>query len=187
MYGMVNKAIEQMVCSNHGEPVWDAIKERAGVDVDAFISNESYDDDVTYRLVAAASEILAAPADAILRAFGRYWVLETAQRGYGALMQTTGRNLADFLVNLDHMHTRVKLIFPKLVPPRIECSDVSAGSMRLHYFSQRPGLAPFVVGLVEGLGEMFRTPARVEQIGWKGTDGDHDIFRVEWSPAAEQP
>jgi hypothetical protein len=184
MYGMVNKAIEQMVCANHGEPVWEAIKTQANVDVDAFISNESYDDDVTYRLVAAASEVLKTPSETVLRAFGRYWVLETAQRGYGALMQTSGRNLADFLVNLDHMHTRVKLIFPKLIPPRIECREVTASSMQLHYFSHRPGLAPFVVGLVEGLGEMFRTPAHVQQVGWKGKDGDHDTFRVEWSPVA---
>ncbi len=183
MYGMVNKAIEQMVCANHGEPVWEVIKAQANVDVDAFISNESYDDDVTYRLVAAASEVLKIPAETVLRAFGRYWVLETAQRGYGALMQTSGRNLADFLVNLDHMHTRVKLIFPKLIPPRIECREVTATSMQLRYFSHRPGLAPFVVGLVEGLGEMFRTPTRVQQVGWRGTDGDHDTFRVEWSEA----
>ncbi|EFK96017.1 Soluble guanylate cyclase gcy-31, partial [sediment metagenome] len=73
-----------------------------------------------------------------------------------------------FLLNLNLMHTRVKLMFPKLVPPRIECHEVTATSLRLHYFSHRSGLAPFVVGLVEGLGEMFATPARVEQVGVKG-------------------
>ena len=187
MYGMVNKAIEQMVCANQGVTVWEEIKAKANVDVDAFISNESYDDDVTYRLVAAASAILALPAEEVLKAFGRYWVLETAQKGYGALMKTSGRNLAEFLVNLDHMHTRVKLMFPKLVPPRIECREVAATSLQLHYFSHRPGLAPFVVGLVEGLGEMFGTPAQVEQVGWKGADADHDTFSVRWSEAPAAP
>lgn len=180
MYGMVNKAIEQMVCAKHGEEVWEAIKVKAQVDVEAFISNEPYDDDVTYRLVAAASSVLGLPAETVLKAFGRYWVLETAQKSYGALMRSSGKNLAEFLVNLDHMHTRVKLMFPKLIPPRIECHAITSSSLQLRYFSHRPGLAPFVIGLVEGLGEMFSTPAEVEQIGRRGGEVEHDTFLVRW-------
>jgi hypothetical protein len=183
MYGMVNKAIEQMVCASHGESVWEAIKAKAEVTVDVFISNEPYDDAITLRLVGAASEILGLPAETVLKAFGRFWVLETAQKSYGPLMQSSGRNLAEFLVNLDHLHTRVQLVFPKLLPPRIECHDVTATTLQLRYFSHRPGLAPFVVGLVEGLGEMFATPAQVEQVGWKGRGLDHDAFLVRWKTA----
>ena len=78
MYGMVNQAIEQMVCETHGEEAWEKIKEMAGIDVDVFISNEGYPDDYTYRLVAAASELSKTPADEILEAFGEHWVLRTA-------------------------------------------------------------------------------------------------------------
>lgn len=34
MYGMVNKAVEGLVCQQFGEEAWEAIKERAGVEVD---------------------------------------------------------------------------------------------------------------------------------------------------------
>lgn len=184
MYGMVNKAIEQMVCTRHGEAVWEAIKAKAGVELDLFIGNEPYEDDITYRLVAAAAEVLQLPAETVLRAFGRYWVLETAQKSYGPMMRSTGRNLAEFLVNLDHMHTRVKLIFPRLVPPRMEVREITEGSLRLLYFSHRAGLAPFVIGLIEGLGEMFATPATVQQIGWRSGNLEPDIFLVAWRPAS---
>ena len=40
MYGMVNKAIEEMVCMHHGEEMWERIMSKSGVDVDVFISNE---------------------------------------------------------------------------------------------------------------------------------------------------
>lgn len=183
MYGMVNKAIEGMVCANHGEIVWEKIKAKAGVDIDAFISNEPYDDDITYRLVAAASAVLVLPADEILQVFGRYWVLETAQKDYGPLMRSSGRGLPEFLKNLDHMHTRVRMMFPKLVPPRIAISDVTEATLVLHYYSHRQGLAPFVVGLVEGLGEMFSTPAIVELTTPRGPACDHDIFAVRWKVA----
>ena len=33
MYGMVNKAVEEMVCMQHGESAWEQIKAKAGVDV----------------------------------------------------------------------------------------------------------------------------------------------------------
>lgn len=61
MYGMVNKAVEEMVCRNHGEAVWEEVKRKAGVDVDVFMTNDGYPDDVTYRLVGAASEVLGMP------------------------------------------------------------------------------------------------------------------------------
>ena len=60
MYGLVNKAVEELVVSNFGEDKWELIKSKAGVDVDVFISNESYPDSMTYDLVGAASEVLGA-------------------------------------------------------------------------------------------------------------------------------
>lgn len=184
MYGMVNRAIEGMVCANYGEATWERIKEIAGVTEEIFISNEPYDDAITYQLVSAASATLALPAEEVLRAFGRYWVLETARKEYGPLMMNSGRGLAEFLKNLDHMHTRVRLWFPKLVPPRIEVADVTDSTLTLHYHSHRQGLAPFVIGLVEGLGEMFSTPATAELTTPRGPASDHDIFSVRWKPAA---
>ena len=71
MYGLVNKAIEGLVIENHGEEAWERIKKQAEVDVDLFVSNESYDDSLTYNLVTAACEILNAPAADILESFGR--------------------------------------------------------------------------------------------------------------------
>ena len=31
MYGMVNKAVEDMVCATYGEAMWEKVKEQAGV------------------------------------------------------------------------------------------------------------------------------------------------------------
>lgn len=180
MYGMVNQAIEDMVCTVHGPELWEQIKARAGVEVDVFISNESYPDDYTYRLVAAASTISGQPADEILEAFGEHWVLRTAVEGYGDLMHAGGRSLQEFLVNLPNFHTRVVMIYPKLQPPRFEVSDVTDHQLLLHYYTHRDGLAHFVVGLVRGLGKMFHTPATVTQTASRANGADHYIFLVAW-------
>ncbi len=182
MYGMVNKAVEEMVCMHHGEAVWEEIKTRAGVDVDVFLSNESYSDDVTYNLVGAASQVLNVPADAILRSFGEHWVLHTAQEGYGGLMHAAGRTLPEFLRNLPNFHARVSMIFPKLQPPRFQCTDVTETSLKLHYYSHREGLSQFVIGLMQGLGKMFGTPVSIRQLSGREPGGDHEVFEVNWTP-----
>jgi len=184
MYGMVNKAVEEMVCMHHGESVWEQIKSRAGVDVDVFMSNEPYPDEITYRLVGAASEVLNLPAEQVLEAFGEHWVLHTARDAYGGLLQAAGSSLPEFLRNLPNFHSRVAMIFPKLQPPRFECTDVAADSLRLHYFTHRDGLAPFVVGLMHGLGKMYATPVSVRQAESRAEGADHDVFDVRWSAAA---
>ena len=104
MYGMVNKAVEEMVCMHHGEAMWEEIKAKAGVDVEVFMSNEGYPDEITYQLVGAASEVLKLPAEQILHDFGEHWVLHTAQEGYGGLMKAAGRNLPEFLRSLPNFH-----------------------------------------------------------------------------------
>ena len=55
MYGLVNKAVEGLICSRFGEDIWEPIKRGAGVEVDVLLSMEGYPDDVTYRLVTAPS------------------------------------------------------------------------------------------------------------------------------------
>jgi hypothetical protein len=184
MYGMVNKAVQDLITRQHGEEVWQRIRSRAGVEEEMFISNEPYPDEITYQLVGAASEVLAVPAAEILRTFGRWWILHTATEGYGHLMKAGGRTLPEFLKNLPNFHTRIVLMFPHLRPPEFECTDVTADSLRLHYHSHRRGLAPFVTGLLEGLGEMFRTPVTVNNEHSLDDGASHDVFFVSWEESA---
>lgn len=180
MYGMVNKAIEDMVVSRHGESTWQLIKRKAGVEAEVFVGNEGYPDSITYSLVGAASEVLALPAETILRAFGEHWVLETAQKGYGPMMRAAGSTLGEFLAYLPHFHDRVSLIYPKLEPPHFAVSERQPDSLVLHYHSHRPGLTPFVEGLIQGLAKMFSTPATVTLLRSRDRGDDHDAFHIRW-------
>ena len=61
---------------------------------------KSYPDELTYNLVASASSILHLEQSTILEAFGEYWILYTAEEGYGEMLALSGSNLKDFLNNL---------------------------------------------------------------------------------------
>lgn len=181
MYGLVNKAVEDLVVTHFGTEKWDAIKAKAGVDVDSFISNESYPDSVTYDLVGAASEVLGMSTKDVLIDFGEHWVLKTAAKSYGAMLKAGGRDLREFLINLPNFHTRVMMIFQNLKPPRFECTEVGEESLNLRYYTHRHGLADFVVGLVQGLGKYYETPAVCELIESREANGECDVFRVTWT------
>ena len=180
MYGIVNKALQEMISASYGNETWQQILLEAGISEEFFLSSEAYPDSTTYSLVGAASVITGLPAEHLLQQFGRYWVLETGLRSYGHLLKAGGENLQDFLINLPNFHARIFLIYPNLQPPEFLCEPNGLHGVRVKYFSHRAGLAPFVVGLLFGLGELFNTPVTVKQSKHRAAANDFDEFLVTW-------
>ncbi len=178
MYGLVNRAIEQLVVSLKGEDVWQQVCDRAGTGHDGFVAMCPYHDDVTYGLVGAVSEAMAMPPHEVLKAFGEYWILYTADEGYGELMQAGGDTLREFLGNLNDMHGRVETVFPDMRLPQFRVEDEAPGSYLLHYESTRQGLAPMVLGLVLGLARRFGQTVEVRQVEHRGAGAPADVFRI---------
>lgn len=164
MYGLVNQAVADLAVRLGGDELWDRVSAGAGLHGTAFVAMEPYDDEVTGRLVASASDALGIPAEDVLRAFGRHWVLFTGQEGYGALLQAMGRTLPEFLRNLDAMHARITFSMPELRPPSFDCEEVSPTRLLLRYRSSRTGLVPMVEGLLGGLGELLDDPVTVVEV-----------------------
>ena len=183
MYGLVNKAVEGLVRTKFGDAMWDRIRSDAGLHDEPFVSMEQYPDATTYALVGAATKALGVDAAAILREFGRYWMQYTAEQGYGELLRSAGRTLPDFLHNLDQLHTRVQLMFPHLQPPSFAVSDAHEHGLVLHYHSDRPGLAPLVEGLLDGLGRRFGLTLAVRHERVEA-GVPHDRFHLRGTPAA---
>jgi hypothetical protein len=179
MYGLVNKAIEDLVRNHHGDATWDRIRREAAVDVEVFVSNQAYPDDITYRLIGSASSILDVPAEAILESFGEYWMLFTARTGYGDLLEQSGNDWKDFILNLPNFHTRLGLIFPELQPPVFDCAAAEGDAVRVDYNSRRTGLAPMVVGLLKGIGRLYSTELAVQQIASRAEGESCDSFLVQ--------
>lgn len=180
MYGIVNKAIQELVTENYGEEKWQKILALSTVEEDFFISNEPYDDDITFKLAQAVSLEMNINIKEVLIAFGEWWVVKTTKDKYGTLMESGGATLKEFLLNLPVFHNRVMLIYPKLTPPEFKVSNISDTSMHLHYISSREGLQEFVRGLIQGLGILFNTPVTVDLIQSRESGSSHEIFKISW-------
>lgn len=180
MYGIVNKAIKDLVIVNFGQEVWDTVLEKSGVDVDFFISNEPYDDAITYKLASAISSEVNLTLDEVLYALGEWWVLKVAGERYSGMMESGGSNLKEFLVHLPVFHNRVMMVYPNLTPPEFKVSNIQEKSIHVHYHSTREGLKEFTRGILYGLGKMYKTEVVVEELQSRDKGASHELYKVSW-------
>ncbi len=178
MYGIVNRAIEDLAIKTGGQDAWEAIKLKAGMNSSTFFSMKVYPDELTYKLIEAASQILNIPSFELLREFGKHWILFTSSAGYGHFLDSSGTNLKECIENLDTMHTLIASTMPNLKPPSFKCSSID-NKLQVHYYSDREGFSPMVIGLLEGLGEKFSVEIKVTYQNTKVEKG-YETFEIEY-------
>ena len=182
MYGLINMAIKQLVIENHGETGWIQVKEKAAVTQNYFETLNAYDDKITYNLVFAISEVTGTPVEELLRVFGSYWLSYASKAGYEPLLKMFGPSFKECLMNLNTMHGQMGAMMPGLVPPHFEIeTQIAEKEFILAYTSQREGLAPMVVGLLEGLGKRYNLSDLVITSLGKSANKKTDRFLVKWN------
>ena len=179
MYGVINKSLRDMVVEGHGESTWDQVMAKAGVPSDSFLSMRSYDDEITYRLAVAASDVLGMDVDTALHAFGQHWVNHTLARDYDALVRSTGSTMLEFLGNLNALHDRISTTFLDYQPPEFRVSEFEDNRMDVEYISHREGLNSFVAGLLVALSNRFGEPMTIQEVeDLSVSDGTHTRFKL---------
>ena len=182
MYGLVNEGIRELVISMSDADTWSAMCEEVGVESEGFEPLCPYDDSVTYKLVALVAKRFNISQEEVLRRYGQFWITYTATQGYGEIMRLFGTDFRTCLTNLNRMHGHMGAMMPQLSPPRFHVEGSSAGQFTVHYHSHREGLAPMVVGLLEGLAVKYGESVSINHIP-KGTRSDHDEFDVSLKAA----
>ena len=67
--------------------------------------------------------------------------------GYDALFRTLGGTLADFIANLDFLHSvYMKTMYPTMTVPSFRVEEKDETSIVLHYYSSRRRLGGIVLG-----------------------------------------
>lgn len=182
MYGLINSALKSMINEQFSADTWEKILAVSNVPVESFMTMHSYDDQITYDLVGAASETLGMPTDKCLELFGEYWVLESAPRAYGSLLDACGDNFIEFMSNLNKLHDRITTTFLDYKPPEF-CCEEREDHHTVIYRSPREGLIPFVVGLLKGLATRFNCELSILSIKKMTTeDGTEAEINITVSP-----
>ncbi|XP_018330532.1 guanylate cyclase soluble subunit beta-1 [Agrilus planipennis] len=180
MYGFVNYALELLVIKTFGEDTWETIKKNADVQMEGqFLARQIYDDEITYNIVSAAVEVLNIPANAILELFGKAFFEFCQDSGYDKILQVLGATPRDFLQNLDALHDHLGTLYPGMRAPSFRCTErPEDGALILHYYSDRPGLEPIVIGIVKAVAsKLHQTEVEVEILKTK-EECDHVQFLI---------
>jgi hypothetical protein len=178
MYGLLNRAIKDLVESSFGQPAWDEVVAKVGPSALDFIAMKMYPDELTYELVQAVSEVSGLSSHAVMDAFGEHWISYTGHVGHGDLIAIMGDDVITFLRNLDSMHIRIMSMFPELEPPKFVVQDLGGGIYEMDYYSHRPALWPVVIGMVRGLGKLLDQNVTIELQMPKTESVGYDRFRI---------
>lgn len=185
MYGLVNRAIKDLVITTTNAEVWKKIHTQAGFEEEDFQDSVLYDDEVTISLVAAASKELNVLPEQILHDFGRHWILYTGREGWASLFSLAGNSMQEFLEGLDSMHARVQIAMPEGKMPQFNVIE-KPDHLILEYHSTREGLAPMVLGLLDGLAEQFNEIWEIDHCVTRADQG-FDTFTLRQVKTEHEP
>lgn len=162
MYGMIHRALRQMVNEQLGEEAWKALEKKLNIGPTELLTAMAYDDALTFRIVAEAADRLNLPIDECLFAFGSYWIRYADQGSLSSIMNFTGATLPSFIANLDRLHLAVGAAMPGTRLPAFSTLESTSHFMLVEYRSERTGMEEFVRGLFFGLMEKFHVLGTVE-------------------------
>ena len=181
MYGMIHRALRQMVVEQAGAQAWQDIEAKTGACADQMVSVVVYDDAKTQQIIEAVAERLGLTPSEGLQKFGRFWIDFIQCKSFAAILKLAGKDLVSVLRNLDRVHGAVLAAMPDARVPSFTVTANTDGEVDLRYRSTRVGLEPFITGLLQGLLEKFSLDGSVETLGG-GEDGVR--FRVRYTPRA---
>lgn len=156
MYGVINYSVKALVLEKFGPEAWRGICEEAGVVDDQWIQHEYYRDEQTVALVVAAAKALGVGADQVLEIYGRYFLKFLKDNAMDKILYIMGKDLPDFLGNLDYLHQHLHDTWKDASFPHFTCTRLANGDVDLDYQSSRGNLlAPFVQGLISAVAEVL--------------------------------
>ncbi len=143
-----------------------------------FIVRMLYDDNMTYNIVEAASEVTGTSQDDIWEMFGEMFFDFCEESGYDKIIRVLGGTLKDFLQNLDALHDHLSTIYPAMRAPSFRVSERSDGALILHYYSERKGLEHVVIGLVRTVARKLHNKEVKVEVFSHEIEDDHVQFLI---------
>jgi guanylate cyclase soluble subunit beta len=162
MYGMIHRAMRNMVHEELGEDAWLALEQKLNIGPMDLLTGKVYDDALTLDIISEAAARLNLSVDQCLIAFGKYWIRYADQGSLASVMNFTGQDLASFINNLDRLHLAVGAAMPDARLPAFATLSSDPGHLVVEYRSERVGFEPFVLGLFQGLMHRFHTSGQIE-------------------------
>jgi hypothetical protein len=161
MKGIVFNVLQEVVCANYGEAVWDDLLDAAGSN-GVYTSLGSYPDEEMMRLVHAASDALGLPPADVVRWFGRQAIPRFARR-YPVFF-TAYTSTRPFVLALNTIiHPEVRKLYTGAQCPNFDFEEGTNGALLIGYQSPRR-LCALAHGFIEGVADHYHEQVEVDHL-----------------------
>jgi hypothetical protein len=181
MKGIIFNLAEEVVVNEHGDGVWDAVLEGAGVS-GSYTSLGSYPDADMMTIVASAARLLDTEQGAVLRHVAQGAIPLLAER-YPHFF-TPHRDAQSFLLTLNDMiHPEVRKLYPGADVPNFTYHVHGENAVTLAYESGRR-LCALAEGFVAGAAAHYGQQVEIEQHACMLLGDPTCLLHCEFSSAA---
>jgi hypothetical protein len=177
MKGVVFNLLERLVVRDFGEDTWDALLDTSGLD-GVYTSLGSYPDEDLAKLVSAASDALAMPADDVVVWLGRN-ALPLFADYYPQLFEPHDSARPFVLTLNDIIHPEVRKLYPGADVPEFDF-EVREELLVMGYRSPRK-LCSFAVGLLLGAADHYGERVTIEQPLCMKRGDDRCVLEIAFS------
>ncbi|MEE9429167.1 MAG: heme NO-binding domain-containing protein [Paracoccaceae bacterium] len=165
MHGLINWSIQRFVCETYGQSDWDQIARDARIDSAGFEALMTYEDHITFDVIAAASKHLEKPQDTFLVDLGIFLCSHPNLEAVRRLLRFGGETFSDFLCSMDDLADRVHLALPNLEIPTIDLRLTTPGNVTMRCSSDHTGFGHVMVGILQAMADDYGMLALIEHMG----------------------
>ena len=152
MQSLINRALEGFLRDSYGDEIWGDIALKAAIDPLAFISSNRPRSRETRRVAQCASRRLHKPLSELLEDLGGWLVrLEPIRR----LLRFSGSDYGEFVLSLNELHGRAKMILPALNIPAIRVLRQGHRWYRIDTESLPAGWGHVLSGALRGMADDY--------------------------------
>jgi hypothetical protein len=131
MHGLLNRAIQCFVTDTYGFASWEDIVMQADLGFVSFEAMLAYDDDLTEAVLDAAVARVSKPRDALLEDLGIYLISNPRYEALRRLLRFAGETFEEFLMSVDELPDRARLVLPDLDVTPIRIHSASDGCFEI--------------------------------------------------------
>ncbi|WBU59138.1 heme NO-binding domain-containing protein [Paracoccus albus] len=160
MHGFIIRGIELFLRARHGDGVWADVSAEAGIDRRGTMLLRTYSGAVAYALIQTASQVLKLNRDELLEDIGG-WIprLDSVRH----VMRFSGSSFEDFVLSLDDLHDRGRVVLPGLNLPRIATRVTGPRQYLLRLAAEDSDWYPVLAGFLRGMADDYGVLAIVEE------------------------
>lgn len=176
MHGMINRALQGFIVETYGKDVWAEVRSIADLRIDEFEAMLHYKDTLTLECFKALAQTMNQDEMAVLEDLGTFLITHPPLDPLRRLLRFGGASFTEFVLSLDELADRGRMVIPDIELPEIVVQQVDATQFGLRARWKLPGVGAILLGALRAMADDYGALAF---LSLDAPDGEFDCLRIE--------